>query len=160
MKIVLGIIVVAAGVFAVIKTEWLLENFGRIDWFDEKLGSEGGSRLGYKLVGLLFIFIGLLLVFRLEGGFMAWLTSPLVGKMGGTLRLHSEPGKGSEFSFIARFGLAASAPADCPPPALQGKSILVDFVNTTVPKNLVRRLDVGDFGTPIRIGKTVIELRS
>jgi type IV pilus assembly protein PilQ len=38
---------------------------------------------------------------------------------------------------------------------LQGKSILVDFVNTTVPKNLVRRLDVGDFGTPIRIVDTL-----
>lgn len=38
---------------------------------------------------------------------------------------------------------------------LQGKSILVDFINTTVPKNLVRRLDVGDFGTPIRIVDTL-----
>ena len=38
---------------------------------------------------------------------------------------------------------------------LQGRSILVDFLNTTVPRNLVRRLDVGDFGTPIRIVDTV-----
>ena len=33
---------------------------------------------------------------------------------------------------------------------LQGKSILVDFINTTIPRNLVRRLDVIDFATPVR----------
>lgn len=82
MKIFLGIIIAAAGTFTVIKTEWFLENFGRIDWFDQKLGTEGGSRLGYKLVGILAIFIGLLLVFGMEGGFLAWLTSPLTGRMG------------------------------------------------------------------------------
>ncbi len=32
----------------------------------------------------------------------------------------------------------------------QGRSILIDFINSSVPKNLVRRLDVGDFGTPVR----------
>ena len=33
---------------------------------------------------------------------------------------------------------------------LQGKSILVDFINTSIPRNLVRRLDVIDFATPVR----------
>jgi type IV pilus assembly protein PilQ len=33
----------------------------------------------------------------------------------------------------------------------QGKVIIVDFVNTTVPRNLVRRMDVLDFGTPVRL---------
>ena len=33
---------------------------------------------------------------------------------------------------------------------MQGRTILVDFLNTSVPKNLMRRLDVGDFGTPVR----------
>src|SRR6185436_12167826 len=33
---------------------------------------------------------------------------------------------------------------------LQGRQILVDFINTNVPKNLVRRLDVGDFATPVK----------
>jgi type IV pilus assembly protein PilQ len=36
----------------------------------------------------------------------------------------------------------------------QGRSILVDFINNAVPKNLVRRLDVGDFGTPVRFVDT------
>lgn len=32
---------------------------------------------------------------------------------------------------------------------IQGRSLIVDFINTTVPKNLARRLDVMDFGTPV-----------
>ena len=37
----------------------------------------------------------------------------------------------------------------------QGRTVIVDFINTSVPRNLVRRLDVGDFGTPIRIVDTL-----
>ncbi len=36
----------------------------------------------------------------------------------------------------------------------QGRSILIDFINSSVPRNLVRRLDVGDFGTPVRFVDT------
>jgi type IV pilus assembly protein PilQ len=36
----------------------------------------------------------------------------------------------------------------------QGRQLLVDFINTDVPKNLVRRLDVGDFATPVRFVDT------
>lgn len=32
----------------------------------------------------------------------------------------------------------------------QGKSVIVDFVNAALPKNLERRLDVTDFGTPVQ----------
>ncbi len=32
----------------------------------------------------------------------------------------------------------------------QGRSIIVDFVNAALPKNLERRLDVTDFGTPVQ----------
>ena len=38
---------------------------------------------------------------------------------------------------------------------LQGRSVIVDFINTTVPRNLVRRLDVADFATPVRIVDTL-----
>ncbi len=37
---------------------------------------------------------------------------------------------------------------------MQGRQLLVDFINTNVPRNLVRRLDVGDFGTPVRFVDT------
>jgi type IV pilus assembly protein PilQ len=36
----------------------------------------------------------------------------------------------------------------------QGRQVVVDFLNTNVPRNLVRRLDVGDFGTPVRFVDT------
>jgi type IV pilus assembly protein PilQ len=32
-----------------------------------------------------------------------------------------------------------------------GKTIVVDFINTALPKNLERRLDVTDFGTPVQL---------
>jgi type IV pilus assembly protein PilQ len=32
----------------------------------------------------------------------------------------------------------------------QGQKVLVDFIGTAIPKNLLRRLDVLDFGTPVR----------
>ena len=34
---------------------------------------------------------------------------------------------------------------------LQGKNVIVDFVNTAAPRNLLRRLDVLDFATPVRL---------
>ena len=37
---------------------------------------------------------------------------------------------------------------------MQGRQLLVDYLNTNLPRNLVRRLDVGDFGTPVRFVDT------
>jgi type IV pilus assembly protein PilQ len=34
---------------------------------------------------------------------------------------------------------------------VQGRTIVIDFINTALPKNLQRRLDVTDFGTPVQI---------
>jgi type IV pilus assembly protein PilQ len=39
----------------------------------------------------------------------------------------------------------------------QGRQVLVDFVNTDVPPNLVRRLDVSDFATPVRFVDTFVQ---
>lgn len=59
--IILGIIILTIGVVLVIKTEWFMQNFGRISWFEKTFGTEGGSRLGYKLLGLIAIFIGIVM---------------------------------------------------------------------------------------------------
>ncbi|MCO5120504.1 MAG: type IV pilus secretin PilQ [Burkholderiaceae bacterium] len=37
----------------------------------------------------------------------------------------------------------------------QGQTIIVDFQNARLPDNLVRRLDVGDFGTPVRVVRSM-----
>jgi hypothetical protein len=76
--IILGLIILAIGVFLVIKTEWFMQNFGRIAWFEQVLGTEGGSRLGYKLLGLLAIFIGIIMISGNGVNFFTWLLSPLV----------------------------------------------------------------------------------
>lgn len=78
MRIIFGLAIIAIGALIVIKTEGLLNAFGRIEFFERHLGSEGGSRLGYKLIGLIVIFIGMLIATNMIGGFMGWLLSPLI----------------------------------------------------------------------------------
>jgi hypothetical protein len=77
MFLLYGALIIAFGFLIVAKSEWMLNNFGRIGWFDQHLGLEGGTRLGYKLIGVLIIFIGFLVVTNMFGGFMEWLVSPL-----------------------------------------------------------------------------------
>lgn len=78
MSIILGILIAAGGATLVIKTEWFLSNFGRIAWFEEKLGAEGGSRLGYKLVGTALLLIGIITMTGSGADMMLWILSPLL----------------------------------------------------------------------------------
>ena len=78
MHIITGLLLISGGSLMVIKTEWLVQNFGRLAWFEEKLGSEGGSRLGYKLIGLVIVFIGIIVLTGNQNSFMAWLLGPLL----------------------------------------------------------------------------------
>ncbi len=83
MKIVLGIALIALGSFLVIKTEWFLQNFGRLRWFEEKLGADGGSRLGYKLIGIVIAFFGIILATGTSDDFFTWMLKPLINSGGG-----------------------------------------------------------------------------
>jgi len=76
-RIIIGFLVVALGSALVIKTEWFVENFGTNAWAEEKLGTSGGSRLFYKLLGLIAIFFGFLLITNLFSTFIA----ATIGKM-------------------------------------------------------------------------------
>ncbi|MDO8667489.1 MAG: hypothetical protein Q7K35_00105 [bacterium] len=78
MYIIIGLIILAVGALIVIKSEAMLNNFGRIEFFERHLGTEGGSRLGYKLLGIAAIFIGFLIMTNMIGGFMGWVLSPLI----------------------------------------------------------------------------------
>ncbi len=55
-----GVLVILLGVVLVIKTEWFLQNFGAIDWAEQHLGTSGGSRLMYKLIGIIFIVLSMM----------------------------------------------------------------------------------------------------
>lgn len=82
MKFILGVIITLAGVGIVVKSNSLVGFFGRIAFFDKYLGTEGGTRLGYKLIGVLAIFIGVLMITGLIDGFMNWLLGPLIKSSG------------------------------------------------------------------------------
>ena len=77
-KFFLGTFIATVGFLVVWKSEWMLRNFGRIAFFDQHLGTEGGSRLGYKLIGMLAMFIGVLMMTGLIDAFMGWTLSPLM----------------------------------------------------------------------------------
>jgi len=55
MRYFLGIILLGVGFVIVWKSDWIMDNFGRIAWAEEKLGMEGGTRLFYKLIGIVVI---------------------------------------------------------------------------------------------------------
>jgi len=78
MHFIIGLIVGGIGYTLVAKTESYLSNFGRIEFFESHLGGEGGSRLGYKLLGILAIFFGVIIFLNMWGGFLGWLLSPLL----------------------------------------------------------------------------------
>ena len=58
MSYIFSILGIAVGTILVIKSEWFYENFGTIQWAEEHVG--GGSRLMYKLIGIVISIIGIL----------------------------------------------------------------------------------------------------
>ncbi len=70
MHYLIGLAIAGIGVLLVLKSEWFFENFGSIPWAEEHMGTSGGSRLFYKLIGLAFIFIGFLVLTNLYEGFL------------------------------------------------------------------------------------------
>ncbi len=57
LQILIGVVIAGVGVFFVIKTATVLDMFGGVDWAERHLG---GSRLFYKLLGIVFILLGLI----------------------------------------------------------------------------------------------------
>lgn len=62
MKYLVGIILIAVGFVIIWKADWLMENMGRIDWAEQHLGSDGGTRAFYKLLGVAIILLSFLLM--------------------------------------------------------------------------------------------------
>ncbi len=55
MKWLIGLLVIGFGTLLIIKTQWIYDFTGPIDWAEQHLGTEGGTRLFIKLLGLLMI---------------------------------------------------------------------------------------------------------
>lgn len=66
MRILLGLVVIASGILVTLKSEWIYQNFGTIPFFEAKFHSAGGGRFGYKLIGILATFIGILIFTNLH----------------------------------------------------------------------------------------------
>ncbi len=79
-NIIIGLIMVFIGFLLVWKTAWLVNNFGRITWFEQHLYTMGGSWLAYKLFGILFIIIGLLVMTNLHQQAASAILMPLFGR--------------------------------------------------------------------------------
>lgn len=78
MNIILGLVIIALGIFIVAKSDSFLSSFGSIDFFDQHLATSGGSRFGYKLIGLAVIFIGIMIFTNMIGGLLTWIFGPLL----------------------------------------------------------------------------------
>ncbi len=64
-----GILIIVGGIALVIKSDWFLSNFGRINWAEQHLGLEGGTRLFYKLLGVAVCLVGMMVALNLFRGF-------------------------------------------------------------------------------------------
>ncbi len=76
LRIIGGLLILVIGCLFVIKSEWLLQNFGTVAWAEQHLGLDGGSRLFYKLLGVLMAVVGISMATGLLG-------SIVVGTLGG-----------------------------------------------------------------------------
>lgn len=79
MSTFLGFLGLALGFVMVWQANWLVANFGRLTWAEEHLGSDGGSRLGWKLIGLGVIVLSLLYMFGFLGGLFLSIFGSLFG---------------------------------------------------------------------------------
>lgn len=80
LRIIVGLIGIVFGMILIIKSEWFLANFGRIDWAEIHLGAEGGTRLLYKLIGLAVILISILIMTGLIEGVLMAIFGSLFGR--------------------------------------------------------------------------------
>ncbi len=67
MKYLIALFAILVGTILVIKTEWFIQNFGTSTWAEEHMGTSGGTRLFYKLVGVAIILIAFLGISGLLG---------------------------------------------------------------------------------------------
>jgi hypothetical protein len=82
MRYILGFIGIAIGTLLIIKTQWFIQNFGTNSWAEQHMGTSGGTRLMYKLVGLAIIIISTLAVTGLLGGIILGIFGSLFGGFG------------------------------------------------------------------------------
>lgn len=74
-QILLGLIIIAAGVMTLIKN-YQVANTIPLRWFEQKMGS-GSSYTLWKVISVVLVFAGLTVMFGFGDNLMAWLLSPI-----------------------------------------------------------------------------------
>ena len=80
MKIFGGILIAALGVWLLFKTESVMNTFGRVEWAEAKMQMYGGTRMFYKLLGLIAVLLGFLMITGLSGPMLEWIVSSMFGQ--------------------------------------------------------------------------------
>lgn len=78
-RILIGILVAIGGYLMVWKTQFFLEALGTVDWAERNLGA-GGSRMLYKLIGIVIILIGFLAITNLYDMVIGGIVASLFGR--------------------------------------------------------------------------------
>ncbi len=78
-RILIGLLISGIGVMMLYKTEWILSTVGTVEWAEKNLGG-GGSRLFWKLFGLVMCIIGFAVMTNLWTEFAQGSISFLFGK--------------------------------------------------------------------------------
>jgi hypothetical protein len=79
MRIILGLIMFAAGGAVTIYNEKMLSIFGRVEFAEKYLQNEGGSRLFYSLLGILVALAGITVTVGVYDEILLWLLLPIFG---------------------------------------------------------------------------------
>ena len=62
VRILIGLVLAIIGAFLTIKSDMVYQAVGPIAFAEKYLGSDGGSRLMYKLIGILITILGFLIM--------------------------------------------------------------------------------------------------
>jgi len=77
MRFFIGFIIVVLGFLLVWKANGIVENFGHVPFAEKYLGTDGGTRIFWKLLGLIIIIIAMLYMFGFIQGIIGAIFSPL-----------------------------------------------------------------------------------
>ena len=81
-QFIVGVIVAGIGFVLVWKANWFYQNFGAVPFAEKFLSTEGGSRLFYKLLGILIMIGGLMHATALLSPMIAGIANRLFGEYG------------------------------------------------------------------------------
>jgi hypothetical protein len=80
MRFFVGILGIAFGIFMTLKSEWFLNIVGRIGAIEKYLGTFGGSRLFYQMLGVFIVALSTLYMIGSLGGILEAIIGGIFGK--------------------------------------------------------------------------------